>query len=181
MSHHITEDDMRWVRTLAQITARRLARSDADDLEGDGMVALVRVAARYDPDHAAGATFRTYAHDRVVGAMVDGHRTWHGGRGKRRLRFESLDKATADMESRAWQTQADMPVVLAASTVDNHDLFELDLSLDGRLTDPVDRLIVSLLTLEELDKQEVARVFQITPGALSHRLTRIRQRAGAYR
>jgi RNA polymerase sigma factor (sigma-70 family) len=174
--HEISAEDMGWVRALARQAQPRLHRSDVDDLEGDGMVALVSAAARYDPDNEAGATFRTYAHHRIVGAMIDGYRGWHGGRRKRHLSFMSIDRLYQDNDEdgsgrRDW--------IRRAVSVDNHDDFELDLTLDGRLSDPADQMIVALLTLEDLDKQEVAAVFQVTPAAVSHRLKRIRQRLGA--
>ena len=182
MPHEITADDLGWVRGLARTAKQRSGPwANVDDLEGDGLVALVQVAKRYDPHNVQGASFRTYASDRIVGAMIDGLRTWHGTRSKYRKSMVSLDSSR--FRGLVNETSPDTPIarrhLTRGTVVDNHDDFELDLTLDGRLTDPADQMIVALLALEGLDKQEVAAVFQVTPAAISHRLARIRQRARA--
>jgi RNA polymerase sigma factor (sigma-70 family) len=45
---------------------------EIDDLIGWGHMGLIEAAARYDPRR--GVTFRTYAHRRIKGAMLDGLR-----------------------------------------------------------------------------------------------------------
>lgn len=57
--------------------ARELAESvgfhvEIDDLIGAGHMGLMEAAARYDPSR--GVTFRTFAHRRIRGAMLDGLR-----------------------------------------------------------------------------------------------------------
>ena len=57
------------VRKLARRVAREIGVMAVDELESVGNEALVRSAMRYDPESAA--TFSTYAHYRVRGAMID--------------------------------------------------------------------------------------------------------------
>jgi RNA polymerase sigma factor for flagellar operon FliA len=57
------------VRRLARRVAREIGIMAVDELESVGNEALVRSAMRYDPDGAA--SFSTYAHYRVRGAMID--------------------------------------------------------------------------------------------------------------
>lgn len=47
------------------------ASADRDEMEGEGQLALVKAAGRYDPKHPSRATFRTYAYRYIRWAMLD--------------------------------------------------------------------------------------------------------------
>ncbi len=55
-------------RTARQL-ARRLHRSDADELTGAGVLGLIQAAGTFDPER--GVTFSTFAVPRIRGAMLD--------------------------------------------------------------------------------------------------------------
>lgn len=55
-------------RTARQL-ARRLPRSDADELTGAGVLGLIQAAGTFDPER--GVTFSTFAVPRIRGAMLD--------------------------------------------------------------------------------------------------------------
>lgn len=170
MPYEITEEDLRWVRGLARRMKGRLGPfSDVDDIEGDGLVALIGVARRWD-ESVGVRSFRVYARPRVVGAMIDGYRTWHGTNRKCQARLTSLDRA---MELN--ERHADSPWwrVSEPSVVDDHDVFEFREAFAGRLSED-DWTLVSLLVLDDMKKQDVARMFYVDPSAVSHRLRKIR-------
>jgi RNA polymerase sigma factor (sigma-70 family) len=58
-----------WATRIARYRARRLPAVDPDDAAGEAMLALISAAKRFDP--AAGASFRTFADDRIAGAVLD--------------------------------------------------------------------------------------------------------------
>lgn len=66
-----------------------------DEFESAGYEALVQAAARYDPTRTA--SFRTFAHYRVRGAMVDALRKRAPGRRARDLRRRAAGKATSPL------------------------------------------------------------------------------------
>ena len=64
---------MRFARKLANQFSRGLpSQADQDALESDALLALLRAARSFDPDH--GTSFKTYAGHRIRGAMIDGVR-----------------------------------------------------------------------------------------------------------
>lgn len=94
---------------LVRKTARRLVQRwgerymSVDELESVGNEALVRAAMRYDPN--AGASFATYAHYRVYGAMIDALRKRTPGLRYRRRALVRLS-ATQDLLAQAAEDQA---------------------------------------------------------------------------
>ncbi len=88
------------IATRSVGSPRHCAALDRDDLIGEGQVALVKAARRYDP-HRGG--FRGYAFTRIRGAMLDALRRDHllpryaRERGAR-VRVESIDRPLGDGE-----------------------------------------------------------------------------------
>ena len=64
---------LEWARGIARNVARCLPTwFTADDLTGPAEIALIEVAAKYDPDR--GVPFRSFAHQRIYGACFDSAR-----------------------------------------------------------------------------------------------------------
>ncbi|PRQ02896.1 RNA polymerase sigma-D factor [Enhygromyxa salina] len=76
------------VRKIARQVARKVAVMSVDELESVGNEALVRSAMRYDP--SSRASFATYAHYRVRGAMIDAVRKRTPGRRKQQRALQRL-------------------------------------------------------------------------------------------
>lgn len=67
-----------YVYKIARSVAVTLAcRVNVDDLAGWGFLGLIEAAARYDASR--GVSFRTFAHSRIRGAVLDGLRLEFGG------------------------------------------------------------------------------------------------------
>jgi DNA-directed RNA polymerase specialized sigma subunit len=60
-------------RRVARVYCHR-AGLEAEEAESMAVLVLCRVAGRYDPAHAAGAKFWTYAEHRIVGHFLDARR-----------------------------------------------------------------------------------------------------------
>jgi RNA polymerase sigma factor for flagellar operon FliA len=92
------------VRKLARRVAREIGVVSVDELESVGNEALVRSAMRYDPDGAA--SFSTYAHYRVRGAMIDEARKRTPGRRKYKRALVRLEATQALLVEAAETQQA---------------------------------------------------------------------------
>jgi RNA polymerase sigma factor for flagellar operon FliA len=92
------------VRRLARRVAREIGVLTIDELESVGNEALVRSAMRYEPDGAA--SFSTYAHYRVRGAMIDEIRKRTPGRRKYRRALVRLEATQALLVEAADTQQA---------------------------------------------------------------------------
>jgi RNA polymerase sigma factor (sigma-70 family) len=82
---------------------------DRDDLIGEGQVALVQAAQRYDPSRGR---FRNYAFIRIKGAMIDALRrdflvSRHGRKRGHRVTVVSMDKPIGESELTLADTIAD--------------------------------------------------------------------------
>jgi RNA polymerase sigma factor for flagellar operon FliA len=75
-----------------ELVARLRLQIDVDDLAGWGCLGLLEAAARYDGRR--GVRFRSFAHARIRGAMLDAIRSQHG----RRLRNAPSDTASHEPE-----------------------------------------------------------------------------------
>lgn len=74
----ISDADLALVRRIARAVHRRLPPSfDLDDLIGAGNLALIPIAAAYNPDAYGGAPFEAFARQRIRGAMLDSVRRRH--------------------------------------------------------------------------------------------------------
>jgi RNA polymerase sigma factor for flagellar operon FliA len=78
-SAKLTPEQQRWVeraapkvRALARSLAPSTPHASLDELESAGLEGLVQAALRFDP--TAGVPFRSFAHYRVRGAMIDAAR-----------------------------------------------------------------------------------------------------------
>lgn len=91
------------VRKAAQQVASHSSVLSFEDLESVGNEALVRAAMRYDP--SSPASFATYAHYRVRGAMIDAIRARTPGRRKQKRALSRL-QATQALLSQAAEDQA---------------------------------------------------------------------------
>jgi RNA polymerase sigma factor for flagellar operon FliA len=92
------------VRKLARRVAREIGVITVDELESVGNEALVRSAMRYEPDGAA--SFSTYAHYRVRGAMIDEIRKRTPGRRKYKRALVRLEATQALLVEAADTQQA---------------------------------------------------------------------------
>jgi RNA polymerase sigma factor FliA len=92
------------VRKLARRVAREIGVINVDELESVGNEALVRSAMRYNPDGAA--SFSTYAHYRVRGAMIDEVRKRTPGRRKYKRALVRLEATQALLVEAAETQQA---------------------------------------------------------------------------
>jgi RNA polymerase sigma factor for flagellar operon FliA len=90
------------VHKLARRVAREIGAITIEELESVGNEALVRSAMRYEPD--GGASFSTYAHYRVRGAMIDEIRKRTPGRRKYKRALVRLE-ATQALLAEAADTQ----------------------------------------------------------------------------
>jgi RNA polymerase sigma factor for flagellar operon FliA len=54
------------------------ASRSPNDLESDAQLGLMDAANRFDPSHPGGASFRTYAFQRIASAILDGNREYFG-------------------------------------------------------------------------------------------------------
>jgi RNA polymerase sigma factor FliA len=67
-----------YVHKVARSVATALSvRANVDDLAGWGYLGLIEAANRFDPSR--GVSFRTFAHSRIRGAVLDGLRLEFGG------------------------------------------------------------------------------------------------------
>ena len=82
---------------LARSIAPRVTRIGEDELRSIGYEALVRCSQRYDPE--LGGSFRTFAHHRVRGAMIDASRRAVPGLRQRTRALRALE-ATQEMLER---------------------------------------------------------------------------------
>ena len=82
----ITKDHVDYARGVAILAMRRRGIPINEDRLADAMVGLVEAAARFEPRR--GATFQTFAHGRIVGAVLDGLRRDGGRHGRRRAAVE---------------------------------------------------------------------------------------------
>lgn len=95
--------------SLVRETARRVSRRvgsrlfSVEELESIGNEALVQAAMRYDPN--AGASFATFAHYRIYGAMIDAVRKRTPGLRNRQRALLRL-AATQDLLRQAAEDQA---------------------------------------------------------------------------
>jgi RNA polymerase sigma factor for flagellar operon FliA len=92
------------VRRLARRVAREIGVLSIDELESVGNEALVRSAMRYEPDGPA--SFSTYAHYRVRGAMIDEVRKRTPARRKYKRALVRLEATQALMVEAADAQQA---------------------------------------------------------------------------
>ena len=81
------------VAKLARAVARGGATISVEELESVGNEALVRCAMRYRPE--TGASFATYAHYRVRGAMIDAIRKRSPGRRRQQRALARLEATQA--------------------------------------------------------------------------------------
>lgn len=92
------------VRKLARRVAREIGVLGIEELESVGNEALVRSAMRYEPDGPA--SFSTYAHYRVRGAMIDEIRKRTPGRRKYKRALVRLEATQALLVEAADAQQA---------------------------------------------------------------------------
>ena len=92
------------VRRLARKLAKEVGVVPIEDLESVGNEALVRCAMRYDPEGAA--SFSTFAHYRVRGAMIDEVRRRTPGRRKYQRALVRLEATQALLMEAADAQQA---------------------------------------------------------------------------
>ncbi len=95
------------VDQLARVLSRRLARITEDELRSVGYEALVKCGLRYDPE--GGASFRTFAHHRVRGAMIDAARRAVPGLRRRSRALRSLQANQALLEQARLREGTDGP------------------------------------------------------------------------
>lgn len=91
------------VAKLARSIARGGARMSVEELESVGNEALVVASMRYRPDE--GASFATFAHYRIRGAMIDALRKQTPGR-RRQRRAQARLEATQALLTEAAEDQA---------------------------------------------------------------------------
>lgn len=82
----LSDDDLQFVAAVVSRAARPLPpQFDRDDLLQAGRLAALQAAMSYDPRHCGGASWRTYAHYRIRGAVLMAARrrnwteAWHLG------------------------------------------------------------------------------------------------------
>ncbi len=106
------------VRYLAHRIGSRLAGSiDYDDLVGDGLLGLMEAVDRFDP--ARNVRFKTYAEQRIRGAILDGVRARDWAPRSLRRAARRLETAIAAVESRTRRAASDEEIAA-----------ELDISLE---------------------------------------------------
>ena len=132
-----------WIPRYAAVQWRRDGqRVPLDEYEDAGREALTRCLRRFDP--ARGATFRTYAMHRIVGALRDaaaGYATWHTcrtrGQGRDDLASATALRppapATPETALLAGETRAHLVALIACLDVDDWDLARLYLLEDWRM------------------------------------------------
>lgn len=147
---------------------------DRDALESDAMLGLVYAARAYDPSR--GATFATYAQQRIVGTMLDGLRNRTGGRGQyrklRRMLSLSMPLCQGDGRIAALQdTLADRqePVELHLERKEHIQWLMSELK-------PITGLMVRQFYFEGMTQQQIGIALGITPATVSHRLKAARQK-----
>ncbi|EDM78568.1 RNA polymerase sigma factor, FliA/WhiG/SigD family protein [Plesiocystis pacifica SIR-1] len=77
------------VERLARALSRQLRALSVEELESVGNEALVVAAMRFDP--SAGASFSTFAHYRIRGAMIDAVRKRSPGRRRKQRAIQRLE------------------------------------------------------------------------------------------
>lgn len=92
------------VRVIAVRVAQRVGVMSIEELESIGNEALVRSALRYDPSGAA--SFSTFAHYRIHGAMIDALRKQTPGRRRKRRAMQRLELTQSLLSSAAEDADA---------------------------------------------------------------------------
>jgi RNA polymerase sigma factor for flagellar operon FliA len=171
------------VRRIALALRRHSPRIDVDEMIGVGNEALVSAALRYDP--SSGASFSTYAHYRIRGAMLDALRRLNptGRRQARaRTRLEQvqslLEQAGEDQRARehvgrqtieqriaiARELLRKAAMVTIVSECQGAELDEVDGDddLEHSLLDDESRRRANALLdeLEQTDRRLVAAIYQ---------------------
>jgi RNA polymerase sigma factor for flagellar operon FliA len=171
------------VRRIALALRRHSPRIDVDEMIGVGNEALVSAALRYDP--SSGASFSTYAHYRIRGAMLDALRRIHptGRRQARaRARLEQvqslLEQAGEDQRAReqAGRQTLEQRIAIARELLRKAAMVTIVSECQGVALDEVDgdddlehalldeesrrRAGALLDELEQTDRRLVAAIYQ---------------------
>ncbi len=133
------------VRRIASLVHRQWNRFDVDELASVGYEALIGAAIRYDP--TSGASFATYAHYRVRGAMIDSIRAAKpaGRRFTRaKIRLEQcqalLEQASTDQSVReaAGRSTLEERVVIARDLLRKAAMINVMSECQGAVIDQID-------------------------------------------
>lgn len=161
----LAERNVGLVYAIAGDQWRKLG-GEYDDLVGDGMVGLMQAAMRFDRARNDGP-FSTYAHKRVVGAMIDGYRQANRT-GKTHGKGERRELLTYD---------GDVADERATPSAEDHVVDQLDLeSLLGVLVDmplPLRDLVADCANGQS--HSAIARHAGITPAAINHRMSTVQR------
>lgn len=169
---------------------------ELDELVGDGMVALVEAAERFDPER--GVPFTAFARHRVRGAMVDGYRrlrrTGRNHSSGEPVRFVSID-AVDDYPWGGWCWEDDgscwrepWSPSAEADAIDREDLLELLRKVEA-LPRPL-RAVVEMMWEDGYSrvgsggrgdgrKKRLAEREGVDPACISQRLAEVRRRLAA--
>jgi len=117
------------VKYLAHRIGGRLAGStDYDELAGDGLLGLIEAVDRFDPSH--GVLFKTYAEQRIRGAILDGIRARDWAPRSLRRAGRKLEEAIAEVERRKGTT-ADEQEIADELQMSIEELQELTMQARG--------------------------------------------------
>lgn len=174
-----------YARQVALRTMRYWPRSWWEDGISDGMVGLMQAAHAYQP--GLGATFRTFAHSRIRGAVIDGLRAWRGrtgdwgfeGRGHRQLEFYSYDEPDyIDKHGEPVFRQFWVEEEILDGLLEDEDR-QLVVESIARLPER-QRMIVALYYFEQMTLREIGELFGLTESRLSQIVAGIENHMRSY-
>lgn len=140
------------VRQLAHTYARKFFyRAEADDLLGEGLLALVSAARRYEGRN--GAALWTFAHDAVNGAMKDVRARPYGTRKGSHIELLGLE---------AVRTVA----TTGANPHSRAEMRDTLRQLQWSLLTPRERALLKLHYLHDLTITKIAQRWQVVPSGL---------------